>query len=197
MELNRIYNMDCFEGMEKLPDKSIDLILTSPPFKDEDVPYNYYEWFSDLLGELQRVSEIVLMFNSSTRLIRISKMFSPDRILIWNKKRTMQPFRYGPIFIWNGSEEKINKYIYTDCFSHLPCLKQVVPYENPVSLYYQILKMFKNANTVLDPFMGSGTTAIACKKLQREFIGFEIEPTYLEIANKRIANVPEKLEKFL
>jgi len=42
-------------------------------------------------------------------------------------------------------------------------------------------------DTVLDPFMGSGTTAVACKQLQRNFIGFEISQKYVDIANKRLA----------
>jgi DNA modification methylase len=42
---------------------------------------------------------------------------------------------------------------------------------------------------VLDPFMGSGTTAVACKMLKRNFIGFEINPLYCEIANQRLQKV--------
>ena len=43
-----------------------------------------------------------------------------------------------------------------------------------------------NASTILDPFMGSGTTGVACAKLGRKFIGIEIEPKYFDIACKRI-----------
>jgi len=53
---------------------------------------------------------------------------------------------------------------------------------------YQIVRTAtKEGDIVLDPFMGSGTTAVACTKLGRNFIGFEIEPKYVEMANKRIA----------
>jgi len=47
---------------------------------------------------------------------------------------------------------------------------------------------------VLDPFMGSGTTGVAAKKLGREFIGIEIDPTYYKIAEERISGVGEQME---
>jgi site-specific DNA-methyltransferase (adenine-specific) len=49
---------------------------------------------------------------------------------------------------------------------------------------------------VLDPFMGSGTTAVACKKLNRNYVGFEISQNYVDIANNRINNLSEELEIF-
>jgi len=210
--IDTIIQGDCLEVMKGIPDESIDLTLTSPPFKDEDIglkrndstyriarPENrkaYLDWLEDVLLELNRISKIVIIFNSSIRLIDICKRFNPYRVLIWNKKRTEQPYRYEPIFVWNNSDEKINKYIWNDCFSYLPVLKQVVPYENPVELYYNILKMFKNTKIILDPFLGSGTTALAAKKLRKHYIGIEISSRKIEIANKRIANFPSSLEKF-
>jgi len=194
--MNRIICGNCLEVMKKMPDNSIDLIVTSPPFKDEEVDGNYYNWLSELISEMRKISKIVLMFNSSTRLIEICKRYEPERVLIWNKKRTEQPFRYEPIFLWNNNNEKINKYIWNDCFSYLPILKQEVPYTNPTILYYNIIKMFKNANVILDPFMGSGTTAIACKQLNRNFIGIELNPEYCKIARERLRKVPKRLDNF-
>jgi DNA modification methylase len=46
--------------------------------------------------------------------------------------------------------------------------------------------MFKGCDTILDPFMGSGTTGVACIQLNRNFIGIEIDPTYFAIAQERI-----------
>jgi hypothetical protein len=62
---------------------------------------------------------------------------------------------------------------------------------------YELIKRHTHTNDIiLDPYVGSGTTAVACKRLGRHFIGFEINPDYVEIANKRLKNVPEKLESF-
>ena len=55
----------------------------------------------------------------------------------------------------------------------------------------------KENDVVCDPFLGSGTTAVACKKLNRRFIGFEINKEYCNIANKRINKIPERLDKWL
>ena len=61
------------------------------------------------------------------------------------------------------------------------------PTEKPIRLMRELLSDFTNAgDTILDPFMGSGTTGVACVKLGRKFIGIEIEPKYFDIACKRI-----------
>jgi len=60
----------------------------------------------------------------------------------------------------------------------------------PVHLMSWLVRLVsKECDTVLDPFMGSGTTGVACKKLDRNFIGIELSSEYYEIAEKRINNV--------
>lgn len=60
----------------------------------------------------------------------------------------------------------------------------------PVELVKRCLKMFSYKNaTVLDPFMGSGTTAVACKMYSRNYIGFELSSEYINIAENRLANI--------
>lgn len=62
------------------------------------------------------------------------------------------------------------------------------PNEKPVGLMEKLITVCSSpGDTVLDPFMGSGTTGVACVKLGRNFIGIEIDPTYFAIAQKRIA----------
>jgi DNA modification methylase len=64
------------------------------------------------------------------------------------------------------------------------------PTVKPIALMkYLITLISREGQTVLDPFMGSGTTGIACKELGRDFIGIEREAEYLEIAKRRIGNV--------
>lgn len=65
----------------------------------------------------------------------------------------------------------------------------VHPNEKPVDLMEQLVRSYSSAEeTVLDPFCGSGTTGVACVQTGRNFIGFEIDPKYCEIARKRIAD---------
>ncbi len=65
------------------------------------------------------------------------------------------------------------------------------PTQKPLRVMQWSLGFFPDAKTVLDPFMGSGTTGVACMKLGRRFIGIEIDPTYFAIAAKRIKEAAE------
>lgn len=63
------------------------------------------------------------------------------------------------------------------------------PTQKPLALIEELVKTFTNENdVVLDNCMGSGTTGVACKRLNREFIGIELDPTYFNIAKNRIEN---------
>ncbi len=71
------------------------------------------------------------------------------------------------------------------------------PTQKPIDLIKRIIKTATNKDgLVLDPFLGSGTTAVACEKLDRRYIGFEIDEKYYNTAKKRLKNVPEKLDKW-
>ncbi len=66
------------------------------------------------------------------------------------------------------------------------------PTQKPVALMEYMVKTYSDAgDTVLDPFMGSGTTGVACVKTGRKFIGIEKEPKYFEIAKRRITEAYE------
>ena len=56
----------------------------------------------------------------------------------------------------------------------------------PLEIMERIIGILPNDITIIDPFMGSGTTGVACKKLNRNFIGIELDKTYFEIAKNRI-----------
>ena len=63
------------------------------------------------------------------------------------------------------------------------------PTQKPLALIEELVKTFTNENdVVLDNCMGSGTTGVACKKLNRKFIGIELDPNYFNIAKNRIEN---------
>jgi DNA modification methylase len=68
------------------------------------------------------------------------------------------------------------------------------PTVKPIALMEYLIKMVtREGQTVLDPFAGSGTTLIASKKLGRKYIGIELEPEYVKIAEARLSSVPERL----
>jgi len=208
LKLNYIYTGDCIDILRKyFPDKCIDFVITSPPFKtyvgDRELSNDkYYSWLDTVLNELERVTkQYSLMFNSSTRLIEICRRFNPIRVLIWYKGIMKYSYRYEPIFIFrhNTATLKINKRIWSDTFKFQAIHKWLTPYQNPVALYRAIVKMItRNNEIVLDPFMGSGTLALACLLEGRPWVGIEINPEYVEIANNRINDLKNKgLSKYI
>lgn len=71
------------------------------------------------------------------------------------------------------------------------------PTQKPLYLIERIIESSSNENDIiLDPFLGSGTTAVACKKLMRKYIGFEIDEEYLSVAKKRIENISVQCKLF-
>ena len=72
--------------------------------------------------------------------------------------------------------------------------QRIHPAEKPIELITRLIDK-QNGKYTLDPFLGSGTTAVACKQLNRHFIGIEINPDYCKIARKRLMGVPESLFK--
>jgi site-specific DNA-methyltransferase (adenine-specific) len=69
------------------------------------------------------------------------------------------------------------------------------PTEKPVQLMWAVVRWTEGL--VLDPFMGSGTTGVACSKLGRKFIGIEIEPKYFDIACRRIESAYKQPDMFI
>ncbi|GAI13381.1 unnamed protein product [marine sediment metagenome] len=76
--------------------------------------------------------------------------------------------------------------------------KNYHPTVKPIKLMSYIITLgSRHGDVVLDPYIGSGTTAVACKRLNRDFIGFEIDQEYVEIANGRLKSVPRSLRSVL
>ena len=70
--------------------------------------------------------------------------------------------------------------------------------QKPLDLIIKLIDCSSNeGDIVLDPFAGSGTTLVACKILRRHYIGIELNPKYVEIAKRRLAVFPERLENFI
>ena len=186
--INKVICSDYLKVLEDVQDKSIDLILTSPPFLDKEVPYEYYSWLECFLNIAKEKSKNILMFNSSQRLIEICKRFNPITVLVWNKKFTMSAFRYEPIFLFCNLDQKIwgRGRIWSTCISCVPPRKKQTINENPIEVYVQLLKYFPDCKIVCDPFVGSGTTCIAAKQLGRDYIGIDINPECCKITEKRL-----------
>ncbi|MDD5459739.1 MAG: site-specific DNA-methyltransferase [Phycisphaerae bacterium] len=198
---NTVICGDCLEVMKQLPDKCVDLVLTDPPYgigisknpvrqrfekSDWDKSIPTKEYFDHIL----RVSknQIIWGGNYFSEYLRSSKHF-----LVWNK---LQPedFTLGMCEMAWGSLDKPAK-MFTQSVQVEG--NTFHPTQKPVALMEWCLRKYSiEGQTILDPFLGSGTTAVACYRTRRNFIGIEINQSYVDIANKRLQEEKDKLALF-
>jgi len=206
---------DCLEIMKTIPDKSIDLVLTDPPYGvKRDKGFEGFEGFGGF-GEpiaRKRYEEDnwdnkrpdKIYFDEILRIGKLAMIFGGNFFadilpqgthwLFWDRLNTMPTFGDGEL-IWTNSERKSVKKITRQYNGLLG--KEITrnhPTQKPLGIMYPLIEEYsQKAQTILDPFMGSGTTGVACKELGRNFIGIEIHKPYFEIAKKRIDNTRESL----
>ena len=235
IELNRIYNEDCLEGMKRIPDKSIDMILCDLPYGTTACKWDKIIPFEPLWEHYKRIikdNRAIVLFGSEpfSSALRMSNIKHYKYDWIWDKKipsgmsyARFQPMRQTEnisVFcngktVYNPQMVKRDKPIKGGGMSkgettnnqNLIALHKTYDYKNPtnlivfekirkgslhptqkpVALFEYLIKTYTNeGETVLDNCIGSGTTAIACINTGRNFIGFEIDKHYCDIANERI-----------
>lgn len=244
---------DCLIGMQQLPDKCIDLTVTSPPY-DNLRTYNGFSWdFEGVARELYRITKAggVVVWIVADATVKGSETgtsfqqalyfkeigFNLHDTMIWNKGTLTfpNPLRYHNCFEYmfvmskgkpktvNLIEDKVNKYggtlihgtdrqvngeLTRQSGNGKRKVKEVGarfnvwntppvqsskertghPAQFPEALARDhIISWSKEGDTVLDPFMGSGTTGVAALQTGRNFIGFELSREYFDIAEARIS----------
>jgi site-specific DNA-methyltransferase (adenine-specific) len=149
-------------------------------------------------------TEDVLVFSNNTvgSLSKNPIRYYPQDLIEVNKVK-----RNNPNSTWRknkGYSEKTNSLNsdkeFTQTYTNYPfnIIKfgrdkhAVHPTQKPLALMEYLIKTYTLENEIIiDNCMGSGTTGVACKKLNRNFVGMELDPSYFEIASKRIAETPE------
>ncbi len=226
-----IYCADCRDILPLIPDKSIDLVLTSPPFNIGDVHHTDNHKFSPYPDDLpeseyqeQQINILNLcyqitkddgsLFYEHKNRITGGYQISPYRWLFkalgidklefaWeNLSLSVDPIRYFPktqriYWLVKNTSTKLesNDLMLEDLWRIIPeGTKKVHTRAFPTRLPDRILACFPSKDIILDPFLGSGTTAYCAKKLGRKCIGIEIEEKYCEIAAKRCSQSVMRLE---
>jgi len=122
------------------------------------------------------------------------KRLAPSTELIWFASKSKKYyFNYDLAKTINNGKQMRNLW-------ELPAARHVTshPTEKPEKLLERIILLgTREGDTIFDPFMGSGTTGVVAKKLKRNFIGFEIDRKYFEMATKRIENTEPDSELFI
>ncbi len=199
---SQIIQGDCLEVLRTLPAGSVDAVVTDPPYgigesysSFDDTKDAVASLVNSVIPELRRVAKVVLVTcgNGNQHLYP-----TPDWTLAWVEKAGAGMNRWGftcwqpilaygknphlarrmgcrpDVFMGNGERGS--------CEGH-PCPK-------PLGVIKWMIDRATAVpdTTILDPFMGSGTTGVACVQTGRKFIGIEIDPGYCEIARRRIAD---------
>lgn len=215
-----LYCGDCLEILPKLC--KVDALVTDPPYgigwsrgSWDDSPDSYAGLMRWLVAEANRLvaSGYVFVFQAMKRCADWADWF-PSGWRIFAACKNFAQIRptgvwhsWDPVIFWrNGPKSVLNTepnsgHVKRDyhvgnvsgCFrenAEHPCPRPVDTMEHIVQLAAD------QGGAILDPFMGSGTTGVACVRTGRKFIGIEIEPKYFEIAKARIRKAQEELSLF-
>ena len=202
-----IYHGDCRELLPELP--KIDLILTDPSygvnFKKSGEPYmagdsiNLMPLVLPMFYKLLKPDGALFIFSSVAYLkdflYSFETYFKMHNIIIWDKVNPIYPhskahfqLQYEPIIYGSKGLHYLKNKKVSDIIK-CPIVRgkaKVHPTQKPLPLIVELLSPLLDKNQlVLDPFFGSGTTALACVQTNRHCIGIEIEEKYCEIAAKR------------
>ena len=228
MQTNIIYNEDCFEVMARMEDKSIDAIITDPPYLfikggesgDKVIKFSGGMKMKDTyIGKKMSdfdEKHINMFLNSSFRILKkinyyifcselqiqfylafATKNKLRYNLLVWDKgnRNIMQRKAYSSTFeyiirIYEKGVSLIpnnNNNYYCKYKSHKSIKETIHHTEKPIPLICEFIELStKPKSIVFDPFLGSGTTAIACNITDRQYIGCEIDQEYYKIAINRI-----------
>ena len=236
-----LWQGDCLELMKQLPDESVDLVVTDPPFEYvqggmKSKRLNRGTWkkqsytnttmssfkhddifnFLDLvIPKMKKVN--MFIFCSKLQLAHYFDYLNQHKklkfdLLIWDKSSESNKYSMKSSMFFSSDIEyvvriyqngvhlnKIWNAEHTHADSKLYMKRQkfqqprgIHETMKPVELLKQYIELASQENNiVLDPFMGSGSTGVACKELNRNFIGMELDEEYFKIAKERINNVKE------
>lgn len=195
-------NADCFDVMREIKDKEIDLILTDPPFgggcnaavggRFEKYGKNIKEWdiapTKTIFDEVFRISKEQIIWGGNYFELPATRCF-----LIWKKLTISENFSMAMAeYAWTSFNKNAKIFEFAPQDS-----TRFHPTQKPVQLINWCLNNYSKENDlVFDGFLGSGTTAIACIKTNRRFIGCELDKEYFEKACERIDTELKQLTLF-
>ena len=211
---------DCLEILPTLG--KVDAVVTDPPYgigfkyaSHDDTPEGYGVWLWSILEEAERhCSEgaPVFVWQAMLNVRRFHQWFPREWRLFAAAKNFVQirptamQFAYDPVVVWWSPGKPWSAGTQSRDF-HIANTASVIadtsnierghPCPRPLDQVTHVIEQWcRHGSTALDPFMGSGTTGVACAKLGRRFIGIEIDPGYFDIACKRIDDAYRQRDLF-
>jgi len=217
-----IYNNNCIDVLKNIKCEEIDVCFTSPPYnsirhkkykKYDDNLKDYYHFLCEFTDELLRITKKTVIINIQTNYYNRADVYKYigkynkeiTRIVIWNKSNpTPSSLRHKLtnaheyFFIFSKKKNVTINSVFMKDVIEFPINSIKIKGHNAV-MNSKISDLFieeftQIGDTVLDCFMGSGTTGISCLKLSRNFIGIEIDEDYFQIAKKRLNELIENIQ---
>jgi site-specific DNA-methyltransferase (adenine-specific) len=201
-----LYNADCLDMLKQIPDNSVDLVLTDPPYgigitKQKTVGGGSKRYKVRQINNIDwdvRVDNLVfdLIFKVSNNQIiwggnyYINYLYPTRCMLVWYKRDGLPIRSFADCEIAWTSFDK-NSMVFNcrwDGFIRDSREKKTGhPTQKALELFKWCVSEFSNENDlILDPFLGSGTTAVACEMLNRKWIGIELNKEYCDIIVERL-----------
>jgi site-specific DNA-methyltransferase (adenine-specific) len=203
-----IYQGDCLNVLPKL-DREFDWVVTDPPYGTGERGYGRQQNhgnngkgrqiqndeslkpFRDMVGHVR--SQNICTFTHPKKLAKVIGIFNGFEMVyaaefIWNKKTAgLGKLRYSHETILVATMGQIEIETHKSIFDGIaPARKNLHPHEKPLSVIGSLLEILK-PDSVIDPFLGSGTTAVACLERGIPFVGIEIEERWAELAAHRLS----------
>lgn len=229
----QLYHGDCNEILQQIPDKSIDLILTDPPYEinchggaavgsrlgirankmREDLRFISTGFdYDKIFTQWKRICKPLnlYIFCSNKQITQVMSYFEKEystTLLVWHKTNAV-PLGNGTYhnnleFVicirdkgsFFNNQQPIEKKTKIYEMPYPANAERIHPAQKPIELCQALINMKSKENdTVLDCFMGSGTTGLACIKMNRKFIGIELEQKYFDLAYKRLKAEEDQLK---
>ena len=197
-----LYLGDCRDILPTLP--KVDAVITDPPYGIGEAAgrnksrgklaiardYGDDEWdneppTTELIDAIRAASDAQIIFGGNYFNLPPSSCW-----LVWDKENWASDFADCEL-AWTNLPQAVRrlKFRWAGMLQENMGAKELRehPTQKPIPVMRWCIEQTKGAKTILDPFMGSGTTGVACVELDRQFIGIEREPKYFDIACKRIA----------
>ena len=207
----QFWHGDCLELMKDIPDGSVDMILTDIPYNEvnrksmglrnlnkgiaDSAVFNLHTLLSESVRTCKGSVYIFCGFDQISEITRFMREHGSIRLGFWHKTNP-SPMNGDKLWLsgveacvyMKKSKATFNEHCTSPVWSNRSDRSKIHPTQKPVELFKRLIEASTNiSDVVLDPFAGSGTTAVACERLNRKWICIEKDQTYYREACCRVA----------